>query len=127
MRRVFYAADPLSAKRALERFNGKWKAMYPDAVKCLARDFEAVTAYLAFPELEWMHLRTTNLIERLHKEFKRRTKPMEIVAGEESVYLILAFVAMKDGSVLEERPVSSPAHGGSWVPAMLYITQLLGR
>ncbi len=69
--------------------------MYPDAVKCLQRDFEAVTAYLAFPELEWMHLRTTNLIERLHKEFKRRTKPMEIVAGEESVYRILAFVAMK--------------------------------
>ena len=32
-------------------------------------------ADLAFPELEWIHLRTTNLIERLHKEFKRRTKP----------------------------------------------------
>ena len=95
MRRVFYAADPLSAKRALERFSNKWKAMYPDAVKCLERDFETVTAYLDFPELEWMHLRTTNLIERLHKEFKRRTKPMEIVAGEESVYRILAFVAMK--------------------------------
>jgi hypothetical protein len=31
----------------------------------------------------------------IHKEFKRRTKPMEIVAGEESVYRILAFVAMK--------------------------------
>ena len=95
LRRVFYAADALSAKRALERFGTKWKPMYPDAVKCLVRDFEAVTAYLAFPELEWMHLRTTNLIERLHKEFKRRTKPMEIVAGEESVYRILAFVAMK--------------------------------
>ncbi|MHA1905033.1 MAG: transposase, partial [Candidatus Thorarchaeota archaeon] len=95
MRRVFYAGDALSAKRALERFGTKWKPMYPDAVKCLQRDFEAVTAYLVFPELEWMHLRTTNLIERLHKEFKRRTKPMEIVAGEESVYRILAFVAMK--------------------------------
>jgi putative transposase len=95
MRHVFYAADHLSAKRALERFCNKWKAMYPDAVKCLERDFEAVTTYLDFPELEWMHLRTTNLIERLHKEFKRRTKPMEIVAGEESVYRILAFVAMK--------------------------------
>ena len=42
-----------------------------------------------------MHLRTTNIIERLNKEFKRRTKPMEIVAGEASVYTILAFVAMK--------------------------------
>ncbi len=69
--------------------------MYPDAVRCMERDFDAVTAFLEFPELEWMHLRTTNIIERLNKEFKRRTKPMEIVAGEESVYLILAFVAMK--------------------------------
>ena len=42
-----------------------------------------------------MSLRTTNGIERLNKEFKRRTKPMEIVAGEASVYRILAFVAMK--------------------------------
>ena len=42
-----------------------------------------------------MHLRTTDLIERLHKEFKRRTKSMEIVAGEASVYRILTFVAMK--------------------------------
>ncbi len=37
----------------------------------------------------------SRVIERLHKEFKQRTKPMEIVAGEESVYRILAFVAMK--------------------------------
>ena len=44
---------------------------------------------------KWVSLRTTNGIERLNKEFKRRTKPMEIVAGEESVYRILAFVAMK--------------------------------
>lgn len=95
LRRVFYAGDALAAKQALEAFVAKWKAMYPDAVKCLVKDFEAVTAYLEFPELEWMHLRTTNLIERLHKEFKRRTKPMEIVAGENSVYTILAFVAMK--------------------------------
>ncbi len=42
-----------------------------------------------------MHLRTTSLIERLNKEFKRRTKPMEIVAGEASVYTLLPFVAMK--------------------------------
>ncbi len=95
MREVFYAGDSLSAKRALERFRDKWRVIYPDAVRCMERDFDAVTAFLEFPELEWMHLRTTNIIERLNKEFKRRTKPMEIVAGEESVYLILAFVAMK--------------------------------
>jgi putative transposase len=95
MRQVMYAGDRLSAKRALEQFQGKWKAIYPDAVRCLEKDFDALIAFLEFPEEEWMHLRTTNIIERLNKEFKRRTKPMEIVAGEASVYTILAFVAMK--------------------------------
>ena len=95
MRRVFYAGDRLAAKRGLERFHGKWGAIYRDAVRCLENDFDALIAYLEFPEEEWMHMRTTNIIERLHKEFKRRTKPMEIVAGEASTYRILAFVAMK--------------------------------
>ena len=52
-------------------------------------------AFFDFPAEHWQHLRTTNLVKRLHKEFKRRRKPMEIVAGEESVYRIVAFVAMK--------------------------------
>jgi putative transposase len=33
--------------------------------------------------------------ERLNKGFKRRTNPMEIVAGESSAHRILAFVAME--------------------------------
>ncbi|MDY6856236.1 MAG: transposase [Thermodesulfobacteriota bacterium] len=33
-------------------------------------------------------MRTTNIIERLNKEFKRRTKPMEIVAGEKAFYTL---------------------------------------
>ena len=37
----------------------------------------------------------TNIIERLNKEFKRRTKSMEIVAGETSCYLLLAFISLK--------------------------------
>ncbi len=47
------------------------------------------------PQEEWVSLRTTNIIERLNKEFKRRTKPMEIVAGEYACYRLLAFISLK--------------------------------
>ena len=50
MREVMYAGDRLSAKRALERFQGKWRAIYPDAVRCLEKDFDALIAFLEFPE-----------------------------------------------------------------------------
>ena len=36
-----------------------------------------------------------SIIERLNKEFKRRTKPMEIVAGENACYRLLAFISLK--------------------------------
>ena len=40
-----------------------------------------------------MCIRTTNPIERLNKEFKRRTKAMEVTGGEESTYRIMVYVA----------------------------------
>lgn len=45
---------------------------------------------------EWILLRTTkNVIERLDKEFRRRTRLMEIVAGEDACYTLLAFIFLK--------------------------------
>ncbi len=52
--------------------------------------------FFTFPEEEWISLRTTkNIIERLNKESKRRTKPMEIVAGELACYRLLAFISLR--------------------------------
>ncbi len=95
LRGIFYAPDRATAKQHVAHFHDRWGRIYPDAVACLEKDLEAILAYPAFPADEWVSLRTTNPIERLNKEFKRRTKPMEIVAGEASAYRILAFVAMK--------------------------------
>ena len=60
----------------------KWKDIIPSAVSCLERSINACLTFFSFPEEEWISLRTTNIIERLNKEFKRRTKPIEILAGE---------------------------------------------
>jgi putative transposase len=64
-------------------------------VKCFEQSLEACLTFFNCPEEEWISLRTTNIIERLNKECKRRTKPMEIVAGERSCYILLAFIALK--------------------------------
>jgi putative transposase len=44
---------------------------------------------------QWVSLRRTNLIERLHKEFRRRTRPMEVLLGEAACYRLLAFISLK--------------------------------
>jgi len=64
------------------------------AVKCLQNSRDSCLTFCAFPEEEWISLRTTNVIERLNKEFRRRTKPMEIVDGEHACYTLLAFISI---------------------------------
>jgi putative transposase len=95
IRSIFYATSRKKALEFFQQFKAKWEKEIPSALKCLENSLEACLAYLHFPEEEWICLRTTNVIERLNKEFKRRTKPMEILAGERSCYMLLAFVCLK--------------------------------
>ena len=86
LRSIFYASSKQKAMEFFETFKDKWQKDLPSAVKCLENSIEACLTFFICPEEEWISLRTTNIIERLNKEFKRRTKPMEIVAGENACY-----------------------------------------
>ena len=95
VRSIFYASSKKQALAFFDDFNERWEQELPSAAKCLANSLDSCLTYLQFPKEEWICLRTTNVIERVNKEFKRRTKPMEIVAGERSCYTLLAFVCLK--------------------------------
>jgi len=47
--------------------------------------FNECLSFFSFSEEEWISLYTSNIIERLNKEFKRRKSFMEVVAGEVAV------------------------------------------
>jgi putative transposase len=95
LRSIFYASSKKKAMEFYDQFIEKWKKDLPSAVSCLQRSINACLTFFSFPEEEWISLRTTNIIERLNKEFKRRTKPMEILAGETACYRLLAFISLR--------------------------------
>ncbi|MDH4218565.1 MAG: IS256 family transposase [Candidatus Aminicenantes bacterium] len=95
VRTIFYASSRKKAMEYFEVFQEKWRNAVPSAVKCLERSIENCLTFFHFPKEDWICLRTSNIIERLNKEFKRRTKPMEIVAGERACYTLLAFICLK--------------------------------
>jgi putative transposase len=95
IRSIFYASSKDKALEFSTRFTERWQKEVPSAVKCLQNSLDSCLTFFDFPEEEWISLRTTNVIERLNKEFKRRTKPMEIVAGENACYTLLAFISIK--------------------------------
>jgi len=95
IRSIFYASSRQKALEFSTRFTERWQKEVPSAVKCLQNSLDSCLTFFDFPEEEWISLRTTNVIERLNQEFKRRTKPMEIVAGENACYTLLAFISLK--------------------------------
>ena len=95
VRTIFYASSKKKAMEYFEIFQQKWEMEVPSAIKCLERSIANCLTFFHFPKEDWICLRTSNIIERLNKEFKRRTKPMEIVAGERACYTLLAFICLK--------------------------------
>ena len=109
IRSIFYASTRKKALAFFKDFKDKWEAELPSAVKCLHNSLDACLTYLDFPPEEWICLRTTNVIERVNKEFKRRTKPMEIMAGERSCYTLLTFVCLKMEVHWRSKPIGNVA------------------
>ena len=87
------------------QFTEHWSKEVPFAVKCLQNSMDSCLTFFDFPEEEWISLCTTNVIERLNKEFKQRSKPMEIVAGENACYTLLAFISIKMDMCWRSNPV----------------------
>ena len=86
LRSIFYASSKKKAWKFYYDFERKWKKDLPSAVKSLRYSIGRRLTFFDFPEEEWISLRTANVIERLNREFKRRTETMEIVAGENACY-----------------------------------------
>lgn len=95
LRDIFYASCKENAWKRYRTFVEDYETKIPSAVQSLKNSIDDCLTFFSFPEEEWRALRTTNLIERVNKEFKRRTKPMEILAGEQSAYRLLCFIALK--------------------------------
>jgi putative transposase len=109
VRSIFYASSKSKAIEFFESFKTEREKDIPSAVKCLENSLNSCLTYLQFPQEEWICLRTTNVIERVNKEFKRRNKPMEILAGERSCYTLLAFVCLKMELHWRSKPIGKVA------------------
>jgi transposase-like protein len=74
VRQVFYAGSYQEGQKLGRELIARFSGIYPSAMECLGEDLEECLTYLKFPEAHWKAIRTTNLLERLFGEGRRRTK-----------------------------------------------------
>jgi putative transposase len=91
--KIFYASQEAAARTAFFALRDRWGRLFPSAVGVIEKDLDSLLTFFQFDATYWTVLRTTNPIERLNKEFKRRTRAMEVTGGEISTYRCLVYVA----------------------------------
>jgi putative transposase len=72
--KIVYAESLEQANKAQRDFVLKWKKLAPKVVVSLEEAGQELLTFYRFPKSQWKVLRTTNAIERLNGEFRRRVK-----------------------------------------------------
>lgn len=73
---IYQAPHRSEAIRRFRAWKARWQAVAPKAVACLEADLEELLAFFDCPPAHWKKLRTTNIIERLFVEVRRRIRTM---------------------------------------------------
>jgi transposase-like protein len=87
--RILYAADGLAARAAYDAFVKKWTGLCPAVATSLEEAGLELLTFYDFPKAMWKSLRTTNTLENLNREFRRRTKTQASFSTEDAALLIL--------------------------------------
>jgi len=88
--KVYGAKNLREARSAAKRWSNAWEDMYPAAVKCLRDDLDDLLTFFGFADTSFRRkVRTTNAIERVFREVRRRTRPMGVFENRTSMERIL--------------------------------------
>jgi putative transposase len=79
------AAEVLAKRKA---FLAKWKLRCRPVAESLEEAGERLFTFVRYPPEQWRSLRTTNAIERLHEEFKRRIKTQCLLPCAETAAML---------------------------------------
>jgi len=92
IRTVFAQPDPAIAREQWRKVADGFRARFPRLAELLDGAEDDVLAYLAFPREHWRQLWSTNPLERLNKEIKRRTDVVGIFPTAAAVIRLVGAV-----------------------------------
>ena len=87
--RIIQAKDGLAARKAHEAFISKWSMLCPAVARSLEEADDELLTFFEFPKAMWRSLRTTNPLENVNWEFRRRTKTQASFGTEASALTLL--------------------------------------
>ena len=95
IRQVFLQPDQASAVQSWRHVADQLRARWPKLGACMDEAEMDVLAYMAFPSQHRAKLHSTNPLERLNKEIKRRADVVGIFPNEDSITRLIGAVLLE--------------------------------
>jgi transposase-like protein len=111
--RIIDADDGLAARAAYDAFVKKWTTLCPAVARSIEEAGLDLLTFYEFPKTMWKSLRTTNTLENLNREFRRRTKT-QASFGTEAAAVTLLYGLVAFGQIVWRR-----IDGHAQLPAFL--------
>src|SRR5258706_5058684 len=85
---MIYAASPAEIEQRRRAFLRKWRLKCTAVADSLEEAGDRPFTFTRLPPSQWKRARTTNAIERLHEEFKRRIKTQTVLPSAETAAML---------------------------------------
>lgn len=95
LRWLYDRRDAFEARRDLSAWLARWQDKHPKLCEWVEANIEETFAYYRLPAAHHKHLKSTNLLERLNQEFKRRTHIVRIFPDEPSCLRLIRALAVE--------------------------------
>jgi putative transposase len=85
---MIYAATPEEIEKRRKALVRKWRAKHHAVADSLEEAGDRLFSFTRLPPNQWKSARTTNVIERLHEEFKRRIKTQTVLPSADTAAML---------------------------------------
>jgi putative transposase len=92
---MIYAASAAEVEQRRRAFVRKWRLKCKAVADSLEEAGDRLFAFTRLPFSQWRSARTTNAIERLHEEFKRRIKTQTVLPSAETAAMFVLGTARR--------------------------------
>ena len=109
LKQIWLAEDAEHARSLAVALAEKYRSRYPKAIECLENGLEDSLTFFSFPMIDQRKIASSNMIERLNKEIRRRTRVVGIFPNEASyMRLVCSYILEYAEDWAYERVYLSP-------------------
>jgi transposase-like protein len=108
MRKIYEAKDKMEAIKRFREWARRWERVSSRAVNSVEEDLEELLNFYECPSEMRIRLRTTNIIERVFREVRRRTRSISCFTNTASVERIIFAIFKRQNDIWRTKPLKKP-------------------